>query len=43
MTEREKMVSGQLYLASDPELVQARQRAHQLTQRLNESADQNPP
>ena len=43
MTEREKMVSGQLYLASDPELVQARQRAHQLTQRLNESADQDPP
>jgi maltose O-acetyltransferase len=34
-TEREKMLRGELYLASDPELVAARIRARRLCQRLN--------
>jgi maltose O-acetyltransferase len=29
-TEREKMLRGELYLASDPELVAARERARRL-------------
>ncbi|MFT3917097.1 MAG: sugar O-acetyltransferase [Anaeromyxobacteraceae bacterium] len=39
MTEREKMLSGQLYLASDPELVAARVRARRLARQL---ADTDP-
>jgi maltose O-acetyltransferase len=34
VTEREKMLSGELYDASDPELVEGRVRARRLTQRL---------
>lgn len=37
-TEREKMISGQLYSASDPELASARLRARQLVARSNNSA-----
>ena len=36
-TEREKMVRGELYLASDPELVAARVRARRLFARFNAS------
>jgi maltose O-acetyltransferase len=35
MTEREKMLAGELYLAADPELVALRVRARELTARLN--------
>ena len=35
MSERDKMLAGQLYDASDPELVSARFRARRLTQRFN--------
>jgi maltose O-acetyltransferase len=35
MTEREKMLAGKLYLASDPELVDARRRARRLTRLYN--------
>lgn len=35
MTEREKMLTGQLYLADDPELLTARRRARQLTHAYN--------
>lgn len=35
MTEREKMLRGDLYDASEPELVEARIRARRLTQRLD--------
>ena len=34
-TEKEKMLAGELYLASDPELVAARTRAKRLLHRLN--------
>jgi maltose O-acetyltransferase len=37
-SEREKMLAGELYLASDPELVTARIRARRLWQRFNLSA-----
>jgi maltose O-acetyltransferase len=37
MTEREKMLRGELYLASDPELVEARVRARRLFARFNAS------
>lgn len=37
MSEREKMVRGELYLASDPELVEARVRARRLWARFNAS------
>ena len=36
MTEKEKMLSGRLYLASDPELAAARERALGLTYRFNQ-------
>lgn len=36
-TEREKMLAGELYLASDPELVAARRRARDITHRFNAS------
>ena len=35
MTEREKMLAGELYLAADPELVALRVRARELTGKLN--------
>lgn len=38
-TEKEKMLAGQLYDASDPELVAARRRARDLLARLNSSSD----
>jgi maltose O-acetyltransferase len=34
-TEREKMLAGQLYVAADPELVAARERARRIVQRYN--------
>jgi maltose O-acetyltransferase len=34
-TQRERMLAGELYLASDPELVAARLRARELTERYN--------
>jgi maltose O-acetyltransferase len=37
MSERAKMLAGELYLASDPELVQARVRARRLMARFNAS------
>ena len=39
MTEREKMLAGELYLASDPELTAARQRARRLTRLYNASTE----
>ena len=40
MTEREKMLAGQLYLASDPELVAARRRARRLTRLYNATTEE---
>lgn len=37
MTERQKMLAGELYLASDPELTRARARARRLVRRLWET------
>jgi maltose O-acetyltransferase len=37
MTEREKMLAGQLYMSSDPELTAARMRARELTWEFNQS------
>src|SRR5438477_302322 len=34
-TEREKMLAGELYLANDPELVEMRRRARELTAAYN--------
>jgi maltose O-acetyltransferase len=36
MTERDKMAAGELYVASDPELVRARSRARRLVKHLSE-------
>ena len=36
LTEREKMIAGELYLASDPELAEGRLRARRLWQRFNQ-------
>lgn len=41
-TERAKMLAGELYLASDPELVQLRRRARRLTRAFNASPDDDP-
>lgn len=38
-TEKQKMVDGELYLASDPELVQGRQRARRLTREYNSTRE----
>ena len=38
-TEREKMLGGELYDATDPDLTAARRRARDLLQRLNDSRD----
>lgn len=35
MTEQQRMLSGQLYMASDPELVALRKNARQVTERFN--------
>lgn len=40
MTEREKMLAGELYLASDPELTQGRQRARRLTRLYNATTEE---
>lgn len=40
MTEWENMVAGRLYDATDPDLVQRRRRARQLTARLNATGDE---
>lgn len=39
MTQREKMMAGELYLASDPELVQMRLRARQMTRAYNSTVE----
>lgn len=39
MTEKEKMLAGELYLASDPELVQLRERARQMTRAYNSTTE----
>jgi maltose O-acetyltransferase len=39
-TELEKMLSGELYLASDPELIAMRRRARNLTRSFNQSSDE---
>jgi maltose O-acetyltransferase len=43
MTEREKMVAGEYYLASDPELIRERERARALTARYNGLASDDYP
>ncbi len=40
MTEREKMLAGELYLASDPELVAGRNNARRLTRRYNATTEE---
>lgn len=39
MTEREKMLAGQLYLATDPELTEARRKARRLTRLYNATTE----
>ena len=39
MTEREKMLAGQLYLAADPELIELRRRARALTRAFNATTE----
>lgn len=39
ITEKEKMLSGQLYLATDPQLTAERRRARLLVKQLNDSRD----
>lgn len=39
-TEREKMVTGELYIASDPELVELRRRARALLRAYNQSTEE---
>ena len=39
MTEKEKMLSQQLYMASDPELVRERREAKRLTRLINDSTE----
>lgn len=41
-TEREKMLAGELYRASDPELVAARARARRLMRLINHGAEDDP-
>lgn len=38
-TEKQKMLSGELYLASDPELVKERENARRLTRLFNQTAE----
>lgn len=40
MTEREKMLAGELYLASDPDLVVGRNNARRLTRRYNATTEE---
>jgi maltose O-acetyltransferase len=42
MTEREKMLAGELYVAADPELVALRRRARRLTRAYNETTEDEP-
>lgn len=39
LTERQKMIAGELYMASDPELVALRKRARQLLRTYNSTTD----
>jgi maltose O-acetyltransferase len=41
-TQRELMLAGELYLASDPELVELRRRARELTRRFNATREDQP-
>lgn len=41
-TERKLMLSGELYLASDPELVALRRRARRLTRLFNQTTEEQP-
>jgi len=43
MTEREKMLAGELYLASDPELVEQRRRARRLFRLYNATTEDEEP
>lgn len=43
MTEKEKMLAGELYDASDPVLVAERHRAHLLFQKINSLSDEHVP
>jgi maltose O-acetyltransferase len=42
MTEKEKMLAGELYLASDPELTAERLRARRLTRLYNQTTEEEP-
>ena len=42
LTEKQKMLAGELYLAADPELVSARQRARRLTRLYNGTTEEEP-
>ncbi|MBN3518912.1 sugar O-acetyltransferase [Algoriphagus lutimaris] len=42
MTEKEKMLAGEWYLAADPELVRERMHARKLLKKLNDSAPEDP-
>lgn len=42
MTEREKMLAGDLYRAGEPELAEARKRAKELCQKFNRAAVEDP-
>ena len=39
-TEKKKMLAGELYQASDPELATLRQRARQLTRAFNQTTEE---
>ena len=42
MTQRERMLSGGLYSAADPELFRLRQEARRLTRLYNQTAEDQP-
>ena len=42
MTEKEKMLAGEYYLASDPQLTEERQKARRLTRLYNQSTEEQP-
>ena len=41
LTEKQKMLAGELYLASDPALVLERRRARRLTRLFNQTTEGN--
>lgn len=40
LTERQKMIAGELYMANDPELVELRRRARQLLRAFNQATEE---